>query len=172
MFTFHRKASKGKTLPSWFTTPGPDYVRKFVRHSKHSPVVKQVELLQATPTYAHIRYSVGRESAVSLRDLAPCVELENVVKMRSDWYDNFHATDYDNANSSVLDNPRVSANENVTNSNESVIVTDNLNQASDTPVSLELSSAPASLDVSDTNGEQLFRTRSGRVVRPSKRLSL
>ena len=95
-----------------------------------------------------------------------------MVNMRSDWHDNFHVTDYDNANSSAVDNPSVSASENVINPNESVNATNNLNQASDTPVSLELSSAPASLDVSDANNEQLLRTRSGRVVRPPKRLSL
>ena len=32
----------------------------------------EVELLEANPTYAHIKYPDGRESSVSLRDLAPC----------------------------------------------------------------------------------------------------
>ena len=112
-------------------------MRKFVRHSKHSPVVEQVELFQATPIHPHIRYPSGRESTVPLRDLAPCIEPENAVDMQFNWYGDFQATDYDNANSSVLDNPSVSANENVTNPNESVVATDNLKQASETPASLE-----------------------------------
>ena len=35
------------------------------------PLVDEVELIEANPQYAHIRYQNGRESTVSLRDLAP-----------------------------------------------------------------------------------------------------
>ena len=34
--------------------------------------MEEVELTHANPTYAHIRYKDGRESSVSLTDLAPC----------------------------------------------------------------------------------------------------
>jgi hypothetical protein len=34
--------------------------------------VDQVELLETNPTYATVRYPDGRQSTVSVRDLAPC----------------------------------------------------------------------------------------------------
>ena len=34
--------------------------------------MEKVELTHVNPTYAHIRYKDGRESTVSLSDLAPC----------------------------------------------------------------------------------------------------
>ena len=43
-----------------------------MRSSKHDDLVDEVELTHANPTYAHIRYRDGRESSVSLTDLAPC----------------------------------------------------------------------------------------------------
>ena len=42
-----------------------------MRHSKTEPIVDEVELLQANPQYAHIRYLDGRETTVSMRHLAP-----------------------------------------------------------------------------------------------------
>ena len=47
-------------------------LRKFVRSNKNDDLVEQVELTQANPQYAHIRYNDGRKSSVSLADLAPC----------------------------------------------------------------------------------------------------
>ena len=47
-------------------------LRRFVRSSKTDDLVDEVELVDVNPTYAHIRYPDGRESTVSLRDLAPC----------------------------------------------------------------------------------------------------
>ena len=47
-------------------------LRKFVRHNKHDDLVEEVELKHANPSYARIRYNDGRESSVSLDDLAPC----------------------------------------------------------------------------------------------------
>ena len=41
-------------------------------------VLKKVELLEANPNYAHIRHENGRESTVSLRDIAPYVEQPTV----------------------------------------------------------------------------------------------
>ena len=48
------------------------YVRKFVQQSKADPLVEKVELLHKNPSYAFIKYQDGRESSVSLCDLAPC----------------------------------------------------------------------------------------------------
>ena len=70
-FNFSRKSSQGVSLPSWLS-PGPVLLRKFVRSSKNDDLVEEVELTHANPTYAHIRYKDGRESTVSLTDLAPC----------------------------------------------------------------------------------------------------
>ena len=47
----------------------------------------EVELLEANPTYALIKYPDGRESSVSLRDLAPCpkgtLSSDNTVEIPS-----------------------------------------------------------------------------------------
>ena len=71
-FSFERRSGEGTALPTWLTTPGTVYLRRFVRTSKNDPLVDMVKLLHANPTYAHIRYPDGRESSVSLKDLAPC----------------------------------------------------------------------------------------------------
>ena len=61
-------------------SPGPVLIRRFVRSSKNVPLVDQVELLDANPTYANIRYS-GHESTVSIRDLALLPEVRSLVKV-------------------------------------------------------------------------------------------
>lgn len=71
-FRFQRRSSHGRSLPSWLLTPGPVLLRQHVRSSKHEPLVNQVELLDVNPMYANIKYTDGRESTVSVRDLAPC----------------------------------------------------------------------------------------------------
>ena len=71
-FSFQRRSSSGASLPTWLSTPGPVMLRRFVRRSKSDPLVDEVELTHANPSYAHIRHPDGRESTVSLRDLAPC----------------------------------------------------------------------------------------------------
>ena len=47
-----------------------------VRTSKYDPLVDEVELIQASPTHAHVRLQNGREVTVSLRDVAPFGEKE------------------------------------------------------------------------------------------------
>ena len=69
--TFTRRSSHGKSLPKWMSEPGPVLLRKFVRTSKNDDMVQRVELLEANPMYALVKYPDGRESNVSLRDLAP-----------------------------------------------------------------------------------------------------
>ena len=53
-------------------------LRRFVRHSKQEPLVDEVQLLEANPQYAFIRYANGRESTVSIKDLAPTGEVREV----------------------------------------------------------------------------------------------
>jgi len=71
-FNFFHRSGLEHSLPTWLLTPGPVLLRRFVRHNKSDPLVDEVELLAANPTYAQVRYPGGRESTVSLRDLAPC----------------------------------------------------------------------------------------------------
>ena len=71
VFNFQRHSSTGISIPSWLSTPGPVLLRRIKRSSKYEPIVDQVELLEANTQYAFIRYPDGRESTVSLHDLAP-----------------------------------------------------------------------------------------------------
>lgn len=71
LFSFPRKSSNGYSLPSWLCRPGPVYLRRHVRHSKHEPLVDEVELLETHPKFARIKLPSGRESTVALKDLAP-----------------------------------------------------------------------------------------------------
>ena len=70
-FGFTRRTTTGNCVPTWLTTPGTVLLRRHARHSKYEPLVEQVDLLHATPNYAHIRFDNGRETTVSVRDLAP-----------------------------------------------------------------------------------------------------
>ncbi|KFD64016.1 hypothetical protein M514_08656 [Trichuris suis] len=71
MFSFSRRSTMGTSLPTWLSHPGPALLKKHVRSSKMDPLVEEVELLEANPQYAYVRYPDGRESTVSLRHLAP-----------------------------------------------------------------------------------------------------
>ena len=73
-FSFHRRSGHGSSLPSWLLSPDPVSLRRNLRSSKHDPLVDQIELVDVNPMYANIRYQDGRESTVSVRDLARCPE--------------------------------------------------------------------------------------------------
>ena len=68
---FARRTTVGSSVPSWLSSPGPALLRRRVRSSKYDPVVDEVEVLHTTPNYAYVRMPNGRETTVSLRDLAP-----------------------------------------------------------------------------------------------------
>ena len=53
-------------MPTWLTTPGPVLLQGHVRNSKFEPLVDEVELIEANPSYAHVRLTDGRKDAVSL----------------------------------------------------------------------------------------------------------
>ena len=74
MFQYPRRSTSGNSLPTWLLTPGPVYMKRNVRSSKFEPLVDEVELLTANPQYAHVRLQNGRETTVSLRQLAPMGE--------------------------------------------------------------------------------------------------
>ena len=71
IFSYQRRTASGESLPQWLLERGPVLVKRHVRPSKYVPAVSQVELIQANPSFAKIRYPCGREDSVSLRDLAP-----------------------------------------------------------------------------------------------------
>ena len=76
-FLFNRKSSTGTTLPSWLSSPGRVLMRRNVRRSKYDPLVDEVELIDCNPMYAHVRLQDGRETTVSLHQLAPVGDLSN-----------------------------------------------------------------------------------------------
>ena len=69
MFSFTRKSTAGKTIPTW-VKPGPVYVKNHTRRSKYDPPVSSATLLHANPMYAHVRLPSGAETTVNIRDLA------------------------------------------------------------------------------------------------------
>jgi len=71
MFTHARRSTNGTTIPSWLANPGKVLMKSHVRTSKYSPLVEEVDLIEANPEYALIRRPDGRESTVSLKHLAP-----------------------------------------------------------------------------------------------------
>ena len=46
-------------------------IKRQVRTSKMDPLVDEVELLQASPHYAHVHYPDGKETTVATKHLAP-----------------------------------------------------------------------------------------------------
>jgi transposase InsO family protein len=79
MFTYPRKSTSGVSVPSWLTTPGPVLLKRHVRKSKYDPFVDEVDLLEANPQYAHVRFPDGREDTVSIKHLAPSGNVEVLV---------------------------------------------------------------------------------------------
>ena len=76
MFRHTRRSVSGMSLPSWLK-PGPIYVKRHVRNKGNS-LVDEAQLLELNPTYARVCFNNGRETSVSIRDLAPCCEEQNV----------------------------------------------------------------------------------------------
>lgn len=87
-FSFSRRSTHGNSLPSWLMSPGPVMLKRFVRASKNDPLVDEVELIEANPTYANIKYPNGRESTVSVRDLAPCPSADGASRRYQNDPDN------------------------------------------------------------------------------------
>ena len=72
LFHFSRRSTSENSIPTWLTTPGPVLLKRHVRINKMEPLVDEVELLEANPSYAHIHYPDGRNTTVSTKHLAPC----------------------------------------------------------------------------------------------------
>jgi hypothetical protein len=71
LFNYSRKSSSGRSMPSWLMSPGPVFLKRHVRNSKYEPLVDEVQLIEANPDYAHVRFPNGRQTTVSIRHLAP-----------------------------------------------------------------------------------------------------
>ena len=84
MFYHARKSTSGESLPSWITSKGPVYLKRHTRHSKHDPLVEEVEILDANPKYAHVQFLDGRATTVSLKHLAPKPPEEINLTLRDD----------------------------------------------------------------------------------------
>ena len=61
----------GTSTLIWLKSGKPVFVRKFIRQIKTDPLVEKVKLIHTNLSYGFIKYNDGRESNVSLRDLAP-----------------------------------------------------------------------------------------------------
>ena len=59
------------------------YLKHLIRTSKYDPVVDEVDLLHVTPNYALVRLPNGRETTVSLKDVAPYTSADsnNIVNI-------------------------------------------------------------------------------------------
>ena len=85
LFNYQRRSASGHTLPSWLLKKGTVLLRKHTRRSKYDPICEEVELIDLTPTYAKVQMPSGRETTVSLRDLAPVPNLDpNVMENNVD----------------------------------------------------------------------------------------
>lgn len=70
MFTHVRRSHSGQSLPTWLSQPGTVLMKNNARTNKYEPLVQEVELIEANPDYAYIRFPDGRETSVSVRHLA------------------------------------------------------------------------------------------------------
>jgi len=70
-FRFPRRSSSGASIPTWMAEPGAVLLKRHVHPTKADPLVDEVELLQANPHIAFVRYPDGRETTVSTKHLAP-----------------------------------------------------------------------------------------------------
>ena len=72
MFAFSRHSSIGLSVPTWLSNPGPVLLKRHVKTSKYEPLVDEVELVHATPSYAHVRLQDGRETTTFFERHCPC----------------------------------------------------------------------------------------------------
>ena len=64
LFKHKRRSSFGVSVPTWLSSPGRVYLRRHANPSKYDPVVEEVDLVHATPSYARVRFPTGRETTV------------------------------------------------------------------------------------------------------------
>ena len=67
---FNRRSMLGRIQSNWLVQPGPVLLRRFIK-SKGKPLVDEVELKEANPNLAFVLFPQGRQSTLSVSDLAP-----------------------------------------------------------------------------------------------------
>jgi len=67
---FPRRSMLSRSLPTWLITPNTVLLKRFVQN-KSERLCDEVELLDANPKTALVRFPNRRESTVSVSDLAP-----------------------------------------------------------------------------------------------------
>ena len=77
---FQCHSATGKAIPTWLAAPGPALLRSSVRQSKFEPLVDEVELIEANPHYAHIRFPNGQEDTVPICGLVPAPGVQDIVQ--------------------------------------------------------------------------------------------
>jgi len=70
-FKQKRRSSFDVSVPTSLSSPGHVFLGSHANPSKFDSVVEEVDLVHATPSYARVRFPTGRETTVSLRDIAP-----------------------------------------------------------------------------------------------------
>ena len=88
-FLFQRRSTNGSSIPDWLFEPGPVLLRRFVR-DKSEPLCDKVDLIEANPNYALIRYPDGRESTVSVTDLAPFPKISPIPPTEKNQHRNLY----------------------------------------------------------------------------------
>lgn len=71
LFSYQWQTPSSHFLLTWLSMPGPVLLRQHVRANKYEALVDEVLLLEVNPQYAHIRFTNGHESTVSVSDLVP-----------------------------------------------------------------------------------------------------
>jgi transposase InsO family protein len=85
-FLYSRRSTLGTSLPSWLFESKTVLVRRHVRPNKNDPLVDRAEVLQVNPNYVTVRLPSGRETSVSLRDVAPCHDIDKVTNIECENY--------------------------------------------------------------------------------------
>ena len=70
MFNYARRTMTGKALPSWLIEADRVYAKRHVR-TKGDPLGEEVTLLDVNSQYAFVEYPNGRQTTLSIKDLAP-----------------------------------------------------------------------------------------------------
>ena len=99
--------------------PGKVLLKKHVQKSKYDPLIEEVELSEANPQYAHIRYPNGKETTVSVRHLAPKIDYYKPHSAHPDPYEDSSET-VNVKNDNLNENEQI-ITETPPNSNESDI---------------------------------------------------
>ena len=102
MFGFARRTMTGKALPSWLIESDKVYARQHVRN-KGEPLGEEVTLLEANPQYALVEYPNGRQTTISIKDLAP---LPQAIDIDAETFDTVQ-----NDDSASNDNPTIELHE-------------------------------------------------------------